>query len=62
MEGGRLDAQSPQVDVPLASVMDLVVDDVEQEVVNEPLVLAEGRYGLLKIFWRRLQDQAWGRA
>ena len=29
IERGWLDAQSPQVDVPLATVMDFVVDDVK---------------------------------
>jgi hypothetical protein len=57
VEGGRLDAQSPQVNVSLAPVMDLVVDDIKQAVVNNPVVLAEGPYSLVKTRWRNLRPQ-----
>lgn len=36
VEGRWLDAESTQVDVALATVMDLIIDDVEQEVVHDP--------------------------
>ena len=48
VERRRFDAERAQIDIALAAVMDFVVDDVENEVVNRPRVLAERRRGFVK--------------
>src|SRR5258706_5613280 len=48
VERRRLDAERPEVHVALASVMNLVVDHVENQVVQRVLVLTERRERLME--------------
>src|SRR6266566_1751688 len=50
----RLDAQCPQINVPLPAVMHLVIDDVKQQVAGAPFVLTERLDGFLKAARRNL--------
>src|SRR5262245_49934989 len=57
IEGRRLDAQCPEIDVSLTAMMDLVVDRVEQEVVDLSGILPKGGLGLLEAIRGNLRPE-----
>src|SRR6267142_572188 len=58
IERRRLDTQRAKVNVPLATMMDLIIDNVKQQVVDASRILPKGRHRLLETLCRDLRPQA----